>query len=248
MPKIYFEKINKDVCDVSKSPEPAIRSVSPEWWSDIPRYMDTQVNKEVPFLHHRSNSTIKSCPAINDCFNFGYIIYLPFDIYLDATDPENLGWYVPDIDTTGLDRRSGENNFITYNSKKELHSFPVPDGYHSVVLKLNTLWGIKTEDGYSSWLTQPMYRYDLPLLAMDGVIDTDKYPSRFPHTFFVKSGFVGVIKASTPVIQIIPFKREDYTSEIVELDKENVKNNHEIQNVTFSNSYKKNFWTRKKFK
>jgi hypothetical protein len=92
-----------------------------------------------------------------------------------------------------------------------------------------------------------MYRNDLPILAMDGIIDTDKYPSRFPHVFFVKSGFSGVIKASTPVLQIIPFRREEYTSEIVELDVEDVKKNHEIQETTFSSFYKKNFWTRKRF-
>lgn len=246
MPKVYFEKINKNICDVAKSPEPSSRTSYPEWWTDIPRYVSTE-NSQIPFLNHRANATVRSCPSINDSMNFGYTIYLPFDLYLDAEDPDNLLWYVPEIDTSALNKKNGENNLIAWNSERDVQSFYIPDGYHKVVLKLNTLWGIKTESGYSSWITQPMYRNDLPILAMDGIIDTDKYPSRFPHVFFVKSGFSGVIKASTPVLQVIPFKREEYTSEIVELDVEDVKKNHEIEGTTFSSFYKKNFWTRKRF-
>ena len=246
MPKIYFEKIDKDLCDISKKPEPASRLEHPLWWEDIPRYNDNK-ESDIPFLRHRQNATIKNCPSVNDSMNFGYVVYLPFDIYINAENPENVYWYVPEINTKNLDDRKDKDNLVGWNSENDIHSFYIPEGYHKVLLKLNTLWGIKTDPGYSCWMTQPMYRKDLPLLAMDGVIDTDVYPSRFPSMFFVKSGFVGIVKSSTPILQVIPFKREEYFSEIVELDIENIKKNHALESSTFSNFYKKVFWSRKKF-
>jgi hypothetical protein len=78
-------------------------------------------------------------------------------------------------------------------------------------------------------------------------VDTDKWPQRFPYTFFIKEGFSGTIHAGTPLLQVIPFKRENFESEIIDLELKDVERLRQISVSRFSNAYKKLFWTRKKF-
>jgi hypothetical protein len=133
------------------------------------------------------------------------------------------------------------------NEEFQMEGFDIPEGYHRVSLKISSLWGIKTESGYSCWITNPVYQYDLPFKMFDTIVDTDKWPQRFPYTFFIKEGFSGTIHAGTPLLQVIPFKRENFESEIIDLELKDVERLRQISVSRFSNAYKKLFWTRKKF-
>jgi hypothetical protein len=49
------------------------------------------------------------------------------------------------------------------------------------------------------------------------------------------------------MIQAIPFKRESWSSEYVDVDIKEYKRHKLAVNSTFTNPYKKLFWNRKKF-
>lgn len=244
MPNIYFEPINKDVCHFAKPPSPSINA-RPDWWKDMGKYFHNDGTRLPKDLTHNLFATVRNCPGIDDTFNFGYTVYFPVDFYIDATDQDEIYCFAPDVDTSSIS--STNLNIVEINSKIMMSSFKISNDFHPVSMKINSLWGIKTDPGYSIWISQPVHQNDLPFKIVDGIVDSDVYPLRFPISFFVRKNFKGVLKAGTPMYQVIPFKREDFVSHIVDLDKEEVDRIATIQPTRFTNSYKRLFWKRKKF-
>lgn len=242
MAKIYFQKLHSDLCNIVKPPSPSINSV-PKWWKNANKHILNSNN----LFPNRNNATIRSCPAINDAFNFGYTVFTPIDIFIDSTQSDEIFWDIPiNIEYLDFENKITEP-FVSFISGDAVDIYNRSNDYHRFIGKMNTFWGIKTDPGYSIWITTPIGRDDLPFKIFDTVIDSDNLAAIAPYSFLIKRGFKGIIKAGTPFIQVIPFKREDFVSEIVERDSDLEKRNFLKLNTTFINSYKKNFWNRKKF-
>jgi hypothetical protein len=69
--------------------------------------------------------------------------------------------------------------------------------------------------------------------------------------FFLREGFTGVIPAGTPFVQILPFKRENWTSEVIiedpyKLDDKNMKNSMKYR-VPDGGVYKNKDWEPRKY-
>ena len=94
----------------------------------------------------------------------------------------------------------------------------------------------------------PLNSGDSPFHSFSGIVDTDKHPVTINFPFVIKKDFNGTIHAGTPIIQIIPFRREAWESKIVD-DKEFVedKNFYKMFNPPYA-IYKKNWWTKKEFR
>ena len=247
MPKIYFEKMHP-LCDFAKLPEPASK-VKPQWWYDSRYYAPEFANEEYG-EKSRYNSTIKNCPAIADAISFGYMLFTPIDIEIDATDESEIKYRFPrrvDEYESIFNQRHAIRDIIGSHYKEQVEKYIVPEEYHQIPFKINTLFGIKTDPGYSCWITHPMHNLDLPYLTMSGIVDTDKVTSRYPYPVFIKKGFSGIIKSGTPLLQVIPFKREDYEAEIIDFDKEDAGRVQEILASDQITPYRKNFWSRKRF-
>jgi hypothetical protein len=239
MPNIYFEEMFSELgCP---KPEPAIKAL-PKWFKDIPRYVNIDPNREIP---SREFGTIRACPAVNDSMTAGYMLYLPGDIYIDATKEEvtfNVG-------TFGNGSRIHDAGFelITAHDPISTKDYRSAFDFHEQSLKWQTYWGVRTDEGYSTLFTHPFHRNDLPFYCVSAIVDTDKFGTRSPYAFFIKKGFKGIIPRGTPMMQVIPFKREDWQMEIVEPDgKDYAINQQKIASV-FTQPYKRLFWQRKKY-
>lgn len=244
MPKIYFEELNPDICKSIKAPEPSNRK-APHWLRDMDAYYH---DESLPLgLKHKDFGTIKSCPAVQDSFNFGYTICMPMDLYLDSTDPDFLKWHCPLFFPHDESSVNNLKDFVHPVVLKSVEGYPLETEYHKLFIKLSPFWGIKTETGYSTWFTHPKHVGSQPICILDAIVDTDKFPARSPYAFAVKKGFKGVIKEGTPIIQIIPFRRENWESEVIDLSLEDYRKQGVAVARSFTNSYKKFLWTRKKF-
>jgi hypothetical protein len=109
-------------------------------------------------------------------------------------------------------------------------------------------WCIKTPKGYSSVFTHPINRPDLPFYTLGGVIDTDKWGEAGSHPFLLKKGWEGIIPAGTPIIQIIPFKREGWVNKVNRL-----MSGEYIKKIFLRDRYLKDFykifaWSSKSYK
>jgi hypothetical protein len=72
-------------------------------------------------------------------------------------------------------------------------------------------------------------------------------PNKIHFPFFIKENFEGLIKEGTPIVQFLPFKRDNW-----KLEKKpfSIKSNILYQNATKINylrTYKNKFWTKKKY-
>jgi hypothetical protein len=90
----------------------------------------------------------------------------------------------------------------------------------------------------------------LPFHTLSGVIDSDS----FFHTsggnvpFYVHKGFEGIIPVGTPMYQIIPIKRDSWTSSNKDFNfEDNYIRNYALGKF-FNGGYKNKFWNKKDYK
>lgn len=172
------------------------RITLPQWYKDLP-VIDTLFPNAQPDL------TAKRCIPILDAMTMGYHLVTTVDYEFKKS--EKTGEY----HFTGPAEMIKDKP-ISMHSLAQLSTLTMTDDYIPYAFKWANTWTIKTPPGYSILFTNPLNQRDLPFHIFDGVVDTDKFfmPVLFP--FLMKSGFEGVIPAGTPVVQVIPFKRDDW--------------------------------------
>ena len=215
-------------------PKPASGSV-PDWYKNMVSYLG---NGKIPTGTKNTNATIKRCMPVFDAMTAGYILYTFTDIYVSQKDGYpyfNWNSYVP-IQFHGIEQAP------THPSRGSLKDF-------GLYPKFMNPWAIKTPKGYSTLFTQPMHRESV-FTILDGVVDTDNYTSQVNFPFVLNDwNFEGMIPAGTPMVQVIPFKRESWQMQIG-----NEKNLQEVNKIntylltSFFDSYKNKFRKPKEYK
>lgn len=204
--------------DIQK-PLPASRFV-PDWYRNLKR-----VNSRV--------NTVKTCVPFLDSLTAGYIITLPFDVTWDSKAQTMT--------------HNGKFEINSDHMDKQTEGVNIPQEYNPQPHKWINQWHVKTPKGYSTLFIHPLNRPDLPFYSFSGIVDTDKHPIIVNFPFVLRDDFNGTIPAGTPIIQAIPFKRDDWDSKIIDnrephhYDKE-----YEVFDAPFG-WYKRKWWSRKKF-
>lgn len=221
-------------------PKPA-KSFIPEWYKNAEnKYEDEQGGVQLG---------LKTCMPFLDSLSSGYMLTLPIDVYINEEKNELAHLFNNSASSLNMrwDGPPEFGDFIDERSSKSGSTMPRPAGHYPNHLVFRGYWSIKTPKGFSLLMTHPLNRHDLPFTIASGIIDSDKYfaPGNIP--FFVKKGFSGVVPKGTPIAQLIPIKREQWTAYnndpyLAEKDM--------IQGLTVRNTdtnYKKKFWQRKAF-
>lgn len=221
-------------------PGPTIKTI-PEWYRKADRFaIDPQTNDYWINPHDGGKiPTWKACPAVFDIMGTGYVFKTPcdIDVYEDAQGQ---------IQIKVLD----EYNKDFIGDRPPMHQFVSPRGYHEKHFAWWSDWTVVLPEGYSALYAQPFNRFELPFLTTSGIIDNDKVHLPGTMPFFIAEGFTGIIPAGTPYAQLLPFKREDWTSEVdvdlkynemVQINMENSKK----YRVPNGGVYQKDVWTRR---
>jgi hypothetical protein len=108
-------------------------------------------------------------------------------------------------------------------------------------------WTIKTPPGYSCLVTHPFGYNNLPFHSFSGIVDSDRFHADINTPFTLKKNFSGVIPKGTPMMQIIPFKRENWESKILKGTPFEVEKNYTILMTKFHSGYKKFFRDKKTY-
>jgi hypothetical protein len=124
----------------------------------------------------------------------------------------------------------------------------VPAGHHPTEFIWQTGIANTVPLGYSVLLTHPLNRHDLPFTTLSGVVDGGLVMNpRGQIPFFVKEGFEGIIPQGTPIIQLIPYRQENWVHKKTKgLLKKSDEHNAKTSALIYG-WYKKTFWTRKKY-
>ena len=237
---ITFYPFSAETESFAPKPVPAIKLV-PEWYRRQPGNVDDK--NQIP--RGFATSTVKRCMPIFDVMTAGYILMTPCDIYVDATNPDKLEYSVPN--QLGGIRR----DLFSSHSPEQYDQYPIDkEKYHKELLRILPFWACSTSSGYSSLITQPAHIDQTPLTAFPGIIDTDTFVTDGHFSFLVEKGFKGVIKQGTPIIQIIPFKREDWEMEISPVEKsEKIFSAQRLRlRSMFFNGYKAKYRFKKEYK
>lgn len=231
MKKIKFLKIGPLAELEENFPAPAINNL-PEDYKKMPPF----VGKKEFTASDELNQTIKRCIPFLDAMSSGYVIKTPVDLWVEIKeDAPYIRWSVETI-------------IVSTHDKKQIPESMFPDFCYDIPFKLINNFGIQTPPGYSTLFVPVLNSPNNPLVALSGVVDTDTYNSPVHFPFFLKSGFTGKIPSGTPIVQAIPFKRENWQSFVTESDDLLIsKTNLRIKsNLEFA--YKKFFWKRKQYK
>jgi hypothetical protein len=216
--------------------------------------MDSYVsgNKE-PDDFGKTNSTVKRCMPVFDAMTSGYIITTYVDIWIKQKQILE-GSIKIDFDSS----KTSTQPFYVWPSENPIEFHPIiqapnhPNrGTHlDSYPKWINAWSISTPEGYSTLFVQPFHR-ESPFTILPGVVDTDKYKGvvNFPFVLNDADNFTGLIPAGTPIVQVIPFKRDQWKMEIgSDQDlKEQQKDSNKIRRKFFD-SYKNEFRQTKEYK
>jgi hypothetical protein len=241
MSVIKFYPFSKESYAISPEPTPASKNI-PEWYKKQPAY---GVPEEDQIRLGGSASTIKRCMPIFDIINSGYIIYMPCDVFIDATNPEKLEWSLPKM--AGQIKR----DLVSSHSPAQVSHYPLePDKYHKDIFRIIPFWAVGTEQGYSCLFTQPFHGDPLPFRTFGGIVDTDKFIADGHYSLQIEKGFKGVIERGTPLVQVIPFKRDNFKMEIVDVAQSNeILTTQRIKiRSTFKNFYRNYMRSQKEYR
>lgn len=235
--KIEFIARDKYWSEIQPYPKPA-RSVMPEWYSEAPLYYSFgSKDDRLKMTDEGKNMTFKKCIPLIDGLKSGYIVELRKDLIVqDNKDGQfDIQWNSDDLVIT------------VHNSASNL--VEAPYGYNTQVI--NYIWNtiIKTPKGYSCLITHPLGFNDTALRMIPAVVDSDKEVLNFHLPMWLKKDFIGIIKKGTPIAQIIPFKRDNWTAKnsfLKEGEYEVLAENG--FNATMQNHYRDTSWSKKRFK
>lgn len=228
--------LNKD--SISK-PTPTAKAI-PAWYKDADRYAMRPDGEPWTAPDGGRVVTWKACPALYDIMTTGYVYRTPCDIEFYMSDAGVISAKILD---------DQYKDFISV--RDPMPQFEVPWGYHEHHFAWWADWAVELPSGYSAIYSQPFNRFDLPFLTTSGIIDNDKVSLPGTMPFFIAKGFTGVIPAGTPYAQIIPFKREDWKTELVienpaELYTKNMANSFKYRKPS-GGVYQRDVWERRKY-
>jgi len=216
-----------DLCKI----EPSKKFV-PTWYKNISKYVDDSVLR----IDSKgfTNIGLKGCFPFLDSLNLGYMLTVHCDILVEMVDGvQKLSWT---SDTPPIQPRP-------MAIVKDIPSVP---GYGNFTQAWYFRHGVLLPKGYSMLITQPLNHFELNTFTTSGVVDADGGMAAGGIPFSVKDNFEGVIKAGTPIMQLIPFKRDNWK---LEYSKEKEPKNVPVWSPrnSLSGWYKQNVWKKKSF-
>jgi hypothetical protein len=176
-----------------KLPQPAHKFI-PEW------YKKTELR---PFEDTPLDKSVRACMPFLEALNFGWIVPVPVDISIThSTNSSKIKW-----DTEVF-------NAMEKHDKPQVGGDEFP--HDGEILKFNLPYMLRTPAGVSTLYMPPLNRVETRFRPFSGIVDTDKFVNSINiPALFLDDEFEGIIKAGTPLVQIIPFRRDNLVNESI---------------------------------
>lgn len=234
--KIQFIPKSEEAYHLVPPPEPAAKNM-PDWWKEIPAFKNG--SKPLYGSDGQVDATVKLCIPFADTLRTGYIQHSWCDIHIKKTGYNGSTF---DFYSSGLPPIMGVRQQSDLQNK-------TTNDFYSGECVFKSQWMPKLPKGYSALITHPFNREELPFVTLSGIIDADKYffDNDGNHPFLLKRDFEGTIPKGTPLYQIIPFKRDDWKSEVMEFDS-SIPFKSFLPRSKFWGGYKNMFWSKKTYK
>jgi hypothetical protein len=213
-------------------PKPANKNI-PDWYKNTESYVGTNKKEIIPGI--TTPHTIKKCMPVLDAMTAGYIMFTQVDVYVkQMEDGPYFSWSSQDA--------------LSFHPVGQAPTHPKQNGFSYP--KWSNTYSIKTPPGYSTLFVPPLHNPNKIFTVLPGLVDTDSYiaPVNFPFTMDDPE-WEGLIPAGTPMVQVIPIKRDNWKLGFGSEKEIKEQNNIVLKLRTlFFNSYKQQFWQRKEYK
>ena len=235
MPTIKFTDITGEVPEIFY-PTPAKVSI-PEWIKNLrPYFSDEEEEKSLKFKIFgtgTTNQTAKRCIPMLDAVMSGYIIYLPQDVKVSEFEGDTYFDWANGLGIGFHDPRQLSTHSVSHSNMK--------------IPKMHNPWSIETPAGYSCLFLPHINSEETTIKPFSGVVDTDMYTAPVNFPFQLQEGFTGVIPAGTPVVQVIPFKREAWKMELNSGSEKKILRNMKSIFSVYRDAYRNMFWSKKDY-
>ncbi len=175
-------------------PVPA-KAYLPQWFRKLAPVTQDQLSPQDNGL------TVKRCMPFLDAMTTGWIIPLAATVRMEITGggkTVNTGW---DFD------RPLVSNHAPHQIDGHPQSNLPPCKFHN-------FWTIITPPGWSCLFINPMNRPNGLFELVSGIVDTDTFASEIHFPFFATGpDGMHIIEKSSPLVQVIPFKRDSASIE-----------------------------------
>jgi hypothetical protein len=230
--KIKFIYVSEYAWGVMERPKPS-RSFIPKWHKEMKNYYED----DIKIFDSESNATPKKCVPMFDAITSGYTIPLWADVLMEEDQNKNLS----------ISWRVFEDVFQTHGRASRM--VPSPPGFYKDAFKYVAHLTVETPPGYSILVLPPIGHQDSPFLPISAIVDSDKPTIDLAFPLWIREGTTGIIEKGTPMVQIIPFKRDNWQSEFDYMTKEKYLTRRDrFFSSTIKNNYFKNTWSRKEYK
>ena len=217
---------------------PAAKAL-PDW------YKQASIQQGGDALHDSQH--IKACMPFFDAMTQGYIIPLWSDVHVSTGFDAETGHIVPSF--TWLDSaETGRDSSDVIFSHTPMQTKGMPGVDEGKIMggrafKFANPWIMQTPKGYSTLFVTPLNGGNPHFQMVSAIVATDSYFNNILLPFFWTGpeDFEGVIPRGTPLIQVIPFKRDDFQHEIKPLTDEDCQLAHSIRArlaQSFTGAYK----------
>lgn len=230
--KFTFSPFEKDAELADIYPTPGIKHL-PEWFKNLKVGLDG--SNKYRLENGDIFATVKACLPFMDAMTAGYMVTLVEDV--------EVSWQ----DDRPVFKWRTNRKIISTHVIEQTYGIGVPEGFFPQIIKFESEVVITTPKNYSAFFMHPANRYDLPFMTVSGFVETDTYnmPVKFP--FFIQKNWEGIIEKGTPVVQIIPIKREKWEHQIEPFDQNKTRKAFLNFYSKINRSYKSQFWVRKDY-
>jgi hypothetical protein len=221
---IKFE-CDEDFCGAYAEPNLSTKFI-PSYFKNIPIRMS-----DSPIL----SATTKKCIPFIAAMSHGFIIPLWADIYVTAKEG-NLSFT----------SNPAGNHYIDEHHRLQIGEHPLANlPYCNLPMKFINPWIITTKSNYSCLFTNPLNHLENRFKILDGIVDTDRYYSTINFPFLWTGGDGDfLLKKGTPLVNVIPFKRENIKHTVGVIDKSKAKRTINKLATKIDDAYKTMFWHR----
>ena len=212
------------------NPVSAIRA-APDYYRQIKPQLD----------NHPRGGTVKRCVPFLDALSAGFIIPMWCDVYILARNGEL---------TIDFPSNFPQKETLDHHSLSQIPKHPLANKpYGNMPMKWINPWVVETEPGVSCIFTPPLNHMETRFKLIDGIVDTDTYYTNinFPFIWTGGDGEFFIAKG-TPLVQVIPFRRETYDIAISATDVERRRTVDATIGTKLKNAYRDELWHGRKNK
>jgi len=210
------------------------RKMLPDWYKN-----------QSPFykINNFEDLTVKRCIPFLDAMTSGYFLVTTEDYYVKDN-----------IITTNK-----YNNYFSKHPNEQFESMKFFHNFHKDVFKWHNQFLIKTPKNTSCMFIHPSNWLELPFFTLSGIVDTDSFINPVSFPFIIHKNFQGKIPKNTPIVQIIPFKREQLSIKLDTRPNSSLIQSHKNQSEDYESKrydnernplggmYKKEYWSPKEY-